>query len=141
MMDRLAALFEQLSLPEISRLLRRTALSALGVGIVALGVSLLLNHPFVGLGACIGLGIGLMNIRLITGSIAHIQPEQAHIKRQLASKTLVRLGVTTVAILGLAIANVTLGLSTAGGVAVFYFLLLIGLVRSLLRHNTNGIAA
>jgi len=140
-MDRLAALFEQLSLPEISRLLRRTALSALGVAIAAVAITLGLSRPLIGLGVAIGLALGLGNIRLIAGSVSRIQPEQPHIKRELASKTLLRLAMTTIIVAGLALASVTLGISTAGGIAVFYFLLLVGLVRTLLRHSNTGIVA
>ena len=54
-MERLAAVLEQLDLPEISRMLRRTVFAALGVGVVALVVLSLVGYPLAGLGACIGL--------------------------------------------------------------------------------------
>jgi hypothetical protein len=138
-MDRLAALFEQLSLPEIARLLRRTAFSAIGVGVVALGVSIALSHPLVGLGVCCGLGLGLVNIRLVARSVAKINAAKVtRPARVLASRTVTRLGMTTLIIVGLIFASLQVGLGTAVGIAVFYLVLLANLLRSLLGANTNG---
>jgi hypothetical protein len=138
-MDRFAALFEQLPLPEIARLLRRTVFSAVGVGVVALGVAIVLSHPLVGLGVCIGLGIGLVNIRLVTRSVAKINAAQvAKPTRVLASRTLTRLSMTTVVVLGLMFASISIGLGTAGGIALFYLVLLANLVRSLLGPNARA---
>ena len=141
-MDRLAELFEQLPLPAVGRILRRTAISALVVGIVALAVAIGVSHPFVGLGACIGLGLGLGNIRLITGSVAKVSASGTdHPRRVLAVKTLYRLSLTTLVVIGLLFASVQLGFGTAGGIAVFYLLLLVNLVRVLLQHGAAGVGA
>ena len=128
-MDRLAALFEHLPLPEVSRLLRRTAISALAVGIVAIVVAVVLSHPFVGLG----------NIRLITRSVARVSASGTeHPRRALAAKTLYRLGLTTLIVIGLLFASVQLGFGTAGGLALFYLLLIANLVRVLLQQGPAG---
>jgi ATP synthase I chain len=141
-MDRLAAVFEQLALPELTRLLRRTVLAAIGVGVVALGLSVLLNHPFIGLGACVGLALGMLNVRLVSSSAAKVsarQPEKP--RRVLASHTLVRLAITTAVVIGLMFASPQLGLAAAGGTAVFYFVLLANLVRALLKASATGASA
>ena len=139
-MDRFTQLFEQLSLTEIDHLLRRTVFASIGVGVAALIVTALIGHVLVGLGICIGLAFGLVNIRLVTRSVARVNADQvARPTRVLASRTLLRLSVTTVAVLGLMFASVYLGLGTAGGVALFYFVLLANLVRSLLRSSTAGV--
>lgn len=141
-MDRLAQLFEQLPLPTLGRLLRRTTLSALVVGVVALAVAVGTSHPFVGLGACIGLGLGLGNIRLITGSVAKVSASGTeHPRRVLAMKTLYRLSLTTIVVIGLLFASVQLGFGTAGGIAVFYLLLLVNLVRVMLQAGAAGASA
>ncbi|HUY06087.1 MAG TPA: ATP synthase subunit I [Acidimicrobiales bacterium] len=140
-MDRFAQLFEQLSLNEIDRLLRRTVFGSIGVGVVALVVTAVISHILVGLGICIGLGIGLVNIRLVARSVAKVNADQVEKPtRVLASRTLVRLSATTVVVLGLMFASVSLGLGSAGGVALFYFVLLANLVRSLLRSSTAGVS-
>jgi site-specific recombinase len=133
-MDRLAALFEQLSLPEMGRVMRHVALSALGVGVVALAVAIGLGHALAGLGACIGLGIGLVNLRLVSASVAKVAAESpSRPKRVLASRSLARLFVSTAVVIGLALLSLPLGFGTAGGLAVFYFLLAALLIRALLR--------
>ncbi len=133
-MDRLAALLEQLPLPEVTRLLRRTTLMAAALGVVALVATIGISHPLIGLGACIGLSLGLVNIRMITASVARLNERQAaHPKRILASHTLARLAVTTAVVIGLMFAASQLGLSAAGGLAVFYLLLVVNLLVSLLR--------
>ena len=142
-MDRLAELFEQLSLPEMGRVVRHVALSALGVGIVALTVAILTSHALFGLGACIGLGLGLVNLRLVSSSVAKVAAAgPAHPKRVLATRSLLRLAVCTAVVIGLAFASLPLGFGTAGGLAVFYFLLAALLIRSLLRSaGSTGSAA
>jgi hypothetical protein len=140
-MDRFAQLFEQLPLSEVEQLLRRTIFSSVGVGVVALAITSLLHHYLIGVGICIGLVLGVVNIRLVTKSVAKINIDQVPKPvRVLASRTLVRLSFTTVVVLGLMFASVNLGLGTAGGVALFYFVLLANLVRSLLRSSTMGVS-
>ncbi|MGB9111975.1 MAG: ATP synthase subunit I [Acidimicrobiales bacterium] len=139
-MDRLSQLFEQLPLSEVTRVVRRTVFGALIVGAVAFGISLALSHPLVGLGVCVGLALGLANIRLVSRTVAKVNASgTAHPRRALASSTLVRLGVTTAVVVGLAFASVSLGISSAGGIALFYFLLLVSLVRSLFAQGTTGV--
>lgn len=134
-MDRLAALFEQLPLPEVARVLRRAALGGVVVGVLALGIAIGLDHGLAGLGVCLGLGLGLLNIRLVVRSVVKVSelaPE--HPKRALATRAAYRLGISTLVIIGLVVASVPLGFGAAGGVAVFYLLLIVSLARSLLRQ-------
>jgi hypothetical protein len=139
-MDKITTLFEQLPLADVGRVLRRTVIAGIAVGVVVLAVALLVDHPFVGLGACIGLSLGLLNIRLVARSVARVNEKQvARPRRALASATLVRLAATTAVVIGLAFASVQLGLGTAGGIALFYFLLLISLLRTLLQRNATGV--
>jgi hypothetical protein len=140
-MDRLTALFEQFSLPEIERLMRRTVFASIGFGVVAFGVSLVLSHVLAGLGIVVGLGIGLVNIRLVTRSVARVTERQpARPNRVLAGSAVGRLAATTVVVIGLAVASVALGIGAAGGIAVFYLLLVVNLVVSLL-HQAPGAPA
>jgi hypothetical protein len=133
-MDRLAALLEQLSLPEMGRVVRHVAVSALALGIVALAVALLTSHALFGLGACIGLALGILNLRLVSSSVAKVAAvAPAHPKRVLATRSLGRLALCTAVVIGLALLSLPLGFGTAGGLAVFYFLLAALLIRSLLR--------
>jgi hypothetical protein len=140
-MDRLTALFEQFSLPEIERLMRRTVFAGIGFGVVAFVVSLVLSHPLAGLGVVVGLAVGLVNIRLVTRSVARVTAQQpAKPARVLAGSAVARLAVTTLVLIGLAIASVQLGIGAIGGIAIFYLLLLVNLVVSVL-HQAPGAPA
>jgi hypothetical protein len=136
-MDRLAALFEQFSIPEIARLMRRAVFGAIAVGVVALIVTAVTSHVLAGVGVCVGLAIGLVNIRMVTRSISKISASDVEKpKRAIASRALYRLIGTTVIVIGLMFASSTLGIATAGGIALFYLILVANLVRALLSGMT-----
>ncbi|HXZ82837.1 MAG TPA: ATP synthase subunit I [Acidimicrobiales bacterium] len=141
-MDRFTTFFEQLPLPEVAHLVRRTVYGGIVVGVATLVVSAVLGYPLVGVGGCVGLGLGLGNIRLLTRSVAKLSSRsEAHPRRQVASRTLARLVLTTAIVVGLAFASVQLGFGAAGGIVVFYFLYMASLVRSLLPPGaTTGVA-
>jgi hypothetical protein len=135
-MNSLAPLLEQFTLPEISTVLRRTVLIGLAVGVVAFVTTLFLGQALGGLGACIGLALGLVNIRLITSQTAKVTREQpARPIRALASMTLLRLGVITVIAIGLAIVSKPLGLGTIFGVALFYLIFIANIAGLMVRHK------
>jgi hypothetical protein len=135
-MERLAAVLGHLDLPEISRMLRRTVFATLGVGIVALVVLSLVGYPLAGLGACIGLALGIVNIRLVMSTASRLNASgTTKVRRPMAMNTLSRLGLTTVIVIGLVIVNLALGMGVLGGVAVFYFLFVVSLGVTLLRQG------
>jgi hypothetical protein len=132
-MERLAAVLEQLDLPEISRMLRRTVFGATGVAIIALIVLSIVGYPLAGLGACIGLGLGLVNIRLVMSTASRLNSlGTSKIKRPMAMNTLMRLALTTVVAIVLVVVNLPLGMGVLGGVAAFYLLFVVSLVATLL---------
>ena len=117
-------------------MLRHTVFVALGAGIVALGVLSLVGLPLAGLGACIGLGLGLVNIRLVMSTASRLNASGlAKIKRPMAMNTLMRLALTTVVAIVLVVVNLPLGMGVLGGVAVFYFLFVVNLIVTLLRQG------
>jgi len=141
-MDWMTSVFEQLPLPEVAHIVRRTVWAGIAVGAIALGVSALLGHVLVGAGGCFGLALGLANIRLVSRSAARLSAEsQSHRTRALASNTLLRLGATTVIVVGLAFASIELGFGAACGIAVYYFVYIASLLRSLLQQGTTGVAS
>ena len=142
-MDRLAALLEQFTIPEIARLMRRAVFSSIGVAVVALVVTAVIGHLLVGLGLCIGLVIGLVNIRLVTRSISLVAASDvSKPKRVIATRAVYRLALTTLVVIGLVIASTTLGISTAGGIAIFYFVFVANLARALLSGmHSHGVTA
>jgi len=141
-MDRLASLFEQLSLPEIAQLLRRTAFSAAGMAVVALAISVVLSHPLAGLGATAGLGLGLVNIRLVTRSVSRLSASPVEKPRRvLAGRSLGRLGLTTVVVIGLMFASTQVGLGAFAGIALFYFVFIVNVAKALLHPSQPRLSA
>ncbi|MGA2208171.1 MAG: hypothetical protein ABSH30_00900 [Acidimicrobiales bacterium] len=135
-MNGLGALVEQFSLPEISRVLKRTVYAGLVAGAVAVVVAGLLGHILFGIGAYIGLAVGLANIRAITSQTARVaQGDGSRIFRALASMTLFRLGATTVVVIVLIVLNRQLGLGSAVGLCAFYLIFVLNIATSILRHK------
>ncbi len=135
-MNSLAALLEQFSLPELTRVLRRTVLSSIAVGVVGFLVAAFLSAVIFAWGLVIGFCLGLMNIRLVTAQTAKVsEKKMAKPIRALASLTLARLAITTVIVIGLAIASTALGLGSVAGIAVFYFMFLLNLIIGVVRQR------
>jgi len=135
-MERLAALLEQLDLPEVSRMLRYTVFAAIAAGVVALVVLSIIGYPLAGLGACIGLGLGLANIRLVMSTASRLNASGlTKIKRPMAMNTLMRLGLTTAVAIVLVVLNLPLGMGVLAGVAVFYLIFVASLIATLLRQG------
>jgi hypothetical protein len=135
-MNRLVEVLGQFSLPELSRLLKRTVFAAIGVGAVALVVAGVLGYVVFGLGVCLGLGLGILNIRLIIQQTGRVTASETPNRvRALASLTVFRIGLMTAAIIVLALVAQQLGFGTLGGVAVFYFVFLANLIVPLLKKG------
>jgi hypothetical protein len=135
-MERLAALLEQLDLPEVSRMLRYTVFAAIAAGVVALVVLSIIGYPLAGLGACIGLGLGLANIRLVMSTASRLNASGlTKIKRPMAMNTLMRLALTTAVAIVLVVLDLPLGMGVLAGVAVFYLIFVASLIATLLRQG------
>jgi hypothetical protein len=124
--------FAHFSLPDISDVSRRTVAAALVVGVAALVACFSFGHFLVGVGACIGLGMGTLNYRLVGVSVDKVTAMDVDDpKRPLAVNTFGRLGVITVIALGLTFLSKPLGFGVLGGLAVFQVLLIANVARSM----------
>lgn len=138
-MNRITDLFENFSLLEITLIMRRTALIAAGLGVVALVATGLLGWVLMGAGFFVGLVLGLLNIRLVTLSVARAgSTKGGKVRRIIASNTMLRLAVTTGIIFALVYTVHDVGLGALLGVAVFYFVFLANVMRALFQQ---GVAA
>lgn len=121
--------FELPSVPEVSR---RTVSMAMVVGVAALVASVSFGHVLVGLGACIGLGLGTLNFRMIGSSVAKVSASGVENKRRpLAMNTLGRMGIVTVIAIGLLLLDKGLGFGVLGGLAAFQVILISNMARSM----------
>ena len=117
-------------------MLRYTVFAAIAVGVVALAVLSIIGYPLAGLGACIGLSLGLANIRLVMSTASRLNASGiAQVKRPMAVNTLLRLALTTAVAIVLIVVNLPLGMGVLAGVAVFYVIFVVSLVVTLLRQG------
>lgn len=134
-------MFERFSLPQIASVSRRTVLGALVFGVVALVACLLLGAFLVGLGLCVGLGLGLINFRMVQASVVKVSGRaQENKRRPLAMNTMGRLAIVSVIALGLLFVSFDLGLGVMVGLAAFQMLLLLNVTRSMLKMGSPGSA-
>jgi hypothetical protein len=61
--------FAHFSLPNVPDVARRTVSMVMVVGLAALVACVSFGVPLLGLGACIGLGLGTLNFRMIGNSV------------------------------------------------------------------------
>jgi hypothetical protein len=124
--------FAHFALPDIPEVSRRTVAAALIVGVAALVAAFSFGYLWIGVGGCIGLALGTMNYRLVGVSVDKVAAMGTdNPKRPLAANTLGRLGIITVIALGLAFVNKGLGFGVLAGLAVFQFLLIFNVARSM----------
>jgi hypothetical protein len=131
--------FASFSLPDVAAVSRRTVLGAVVVGLLGLVGCALLGASLIGLGFCIGLGLGIFNFRLIQRSVAKVgEREDENRRRPLALNTMGRLSVISVIALGLLFADFELGVGVMAGLAVFQGLLLANVARSMFKMGHVG---
>jgi len=129
-------MFAHFSLPNVPDVARRTVSSALIVGVAALVACVSFGHLLLGVGACIGLGLGTFNFRMIGNSVARVSARVDENKRRpLALNTLGRMGIITVVTIGLLLVNASLGFGILGGLAVFQIILLANVARSMAKSG------
>ena len=125
-------MFAHFELPDIPEVSRRTVAAALIVGVASLVAAFSFGYLWVGVGACIGLALGTVNYRLVGVSVDKVAAMGTdNPKRPLAANTLGRLGIVTVIALGLTFVNKGLGFGVLAGLAVFQFLLIFNVARSM----------
>ena len=129
-------MFAHFSLPSIPDVSRRTVGAALVVGVAALVAAFSFGHLLVGVGACIGLGMGTLNFRLVGVSVDKVAAMDIdNPKRPLAVNTFGRMGIITVIALGLCFLSKPLGFGVLGGLAAFQIILIANVARSMAKSG------
>src|ERR1700733_8873475 len=106
------------------------------VGVAALVASVSFDKPLLGLGACIGLGLGTLNFRMVGVSVDRVAASGVeNKKRPLALNTFARLGIITVVTLGLMTFSHQLGFGVLAGLAVFQVILIANVARSMAKSG------
>ncbi|HEY1446149.1 MAG TPA: hypothetical protein VGF51_14740 [Acidimicrobiales bacterium] len=119
----------------LNKVLRRTILSALIVGAVAVVLTAFLGSLWGALGLVIGLGLAVVNLRFLDAGIAKLKPEgemsvsNKVLRRAMGTKSVTRLGIITVICIGLLLLNGALGIGAVAGLVIFQLLFVVNVGR------------
>jgi hypothetical protein len=123
----------------LSKVLRRTIVSALVVGAAAIVVTLLLSVPWAALGLAIGLGVAVLNLRFLDAGVAKLNTEgetsNKVLRRAIGTKSVTRLGVITLVCIGLLLLNGALGIGAVAGLVIFQLLFVVNVGRVIISQG------
>jgi len=124
---------ENLPTDTLPRLLRRTTLSAIIVGVVAFAVAVFVAPPLAALGVVIGVGMAIMNLRFLDGQTAKVEMrgEQTTkaLRRQLGGRTTARLAVMTVVVIAAVLLSAPLGIGIVSGLVLYQLVFVVNVMR------------
>lgn len=106
--------------------LRRSTIVASVLGLASLVVLAIVGHPLMGMFACIGLGLGALNNRMLQRSVLRYAESETIRKGPFSRKVFARLALITVIAFGCALLIRPDGLGVFVGLAVFQVLMLVG---------------
>jgi hypothetical protein len=117
----------------LTKVLRRTVVSSLIVGAVAVILAMLLSVPWFALGLVIGLGMAIVNLRFLDAGVAKVQTggetSNKVLRRAMGTKSVTRLGIITVIAIGLMLLNGALGIGAVAGLVIFQILFVVNVGR------------
>ncbi len=126
-------MLENLPANALPRLLRRTTLSAIAVGLVGFVVAILVAPPLAALGVVLGLGLAILNLRFLDHQAAQVElrGEQSTkaMRRQLGGKTTGRLLVMTVIVVAFVWLNAPLGIGIVSGLVLYQIVFVMNVLR------------
>lgn len=132
-------MLENLPASTLPRLLRRTTLSALVVGIAGFVVALFIAPPLAALGVVLGVALAIVNLRFLDrqAARAEVQGERGTkaIRRQLGRNTTARLAVMTVVVLGIVFLNPPLGIGIVAGLVLYQIVFVVNVLRVVAHHG------
>jgi hypothetical protein len=124
---------ENLPTNALPRLLRRTTLWAIAVGLIGFVVAILVAPPLAALGVVLGLGLAILNLRFLDHQAAQVElrGEQSTkaMRRQLGGKTTGRLLVMTVIVVAFVWLNAPLGIGIVSGLVLYQIVFVMNVLR------------
>jgi hypothetical protein len=119
----------------LAKVLRRTVISAIIVGLGAIIIALLLSQPGAALGIFIGLGLAILNLRFLDAGVAKVQTkgetDRKVLRRAMGTKSVTRLAVITAICIGLLFLDGPLGIGSVVGLVIFQILFVVNVGRVL----------
>jgi hypothetical protein len=124
---------ENLPTDTLPRLLRRTTLSAIIVGAAGFLVAIFVAPPLAALGVLMGVGMAILNLRFLDSQAVKVEMRGEQnakaIRRQLGSKTTLRLAVMTVVVIGAVFINAPLGIGIVSGLVLYQLVFVANVMR------------
>jgi hypothetical protein len=124
---------ENLPTNTLPRLLRRTTLSAIAVGVVGFVVAIFIAPPLAALGVALGVGLAIVNLRFLDRQAATVElrGEQSTkaVRRQLGGKTTGRLIVMTLVVLAFVWLNAPFGIGIVSGLVLYQIVFVVNVLR------------
>jgi hypothetical protein len=122
---------ENLSPSTLPRLLRRTVLSALVAGAVGFVVGVMIA-PLAGLGVVIGVGLAILNLRVLDRQVARVEikgeKSTKAVRRQLGANTVSRLVLMTIVAIGALWLDAALGIGIVAGLVIYQIVFVINVL-------------
>ena len=126
-------MLENLPTDTLPRLLRRTTLSAIIVGVVGFAVALLFAPPLAAVGVVVGVGMAIVNLRFLDSQSVKVElrGEQSTkaVRRQLGRKTTTRLLLMTVVVVAAVFLSAPLGIGIVSGLVLYQLVFVINVMR------------
>lgn len=121
--------------PVLTKVLRRTVITALVVGAIGVVVALLFS-PLAGVGVAIGLVVAFANLRFLDAGVAKVETkgesDRKVVRRLLGTRTATRLAVITAVAIGLMLLNGPLGIGVVVGLVIFQMVFVANVGRAIL---------
>jgi hypothetical protein len=128
-------------LSEIERVVRRTAIGAIVIGVVGAVAAVVVGQPYVVPGLALGLGLALANHRVFQSSAMRFTTPDGVVNRKpFAGSVALRLGACTAVAIGLLIVEQPVGWGVVAGLALFQATMLGNALVALIRYQRQGIA-
>ena len=126
-------------LSEIERVVRRTAITAIAIGVVGAVVAIVIGQPYFVPGLALGLGLAIANHRVFQSSAMRFTtPEGVVSRKPFAGSVALRLGACTAVAIGLLIVEQPVGWGVVAGLALFQATMLGTAIVALLRFQRRG---
>jgi uncharacterized membrane protein len=106
--------------------LRRSIVVSAALAVVAIVVTSVLGHPFMGVFAAIGLALGAVNNRMLQRAVLRYGSDETFSKKSFRRGVLTRLSAVTLLAVGCALLVRPDGLAVFVGLAVFHVIMLVG---------------
>jgi hypothetical protein len=134
-------LLTAIPIAEVERIVRRTAISAIVIGVIIAGIALLMGQPFFVPGLAIGLALAIANHRVFQSSALRFTTPEGELHRKpFAGSVALRLGGCTAVAIGLLILSRPVGWGVITGLALFQLSMLGATIVALLRFQRRGAA-